>query len=68
MGEIYEKLRQHFNEGPTTKLRKTKELMQILELLFTPEQAEYGMSLPLTVMGRISLDDLAQKMGKGTYL
>jgi Pyruvate/2-oxoacid:ferredoxin oxidoreductase delta subunit len=66
MEEIYEKLRQHFNEGATTKLRKTKEIMKILEILFTLEQAEYAMILPLTVMGRISLNDLASKMNKGS--
>ncbi|MFC1825687.1 ATP-binding protein [Thermodesulfobacteriota bacterium] len=65
MEEIYEKLRQHFNEGSRTKLRKTKELMKILEILFTPEQAEYGMFIPLTVMGRINLDKLATKMNRG---
>ena len=38
-------MRQHFNEGVTTKLRKTKELMKILELLFIPEQVEYAMGI-----------------------
>jgi Pyruvate/2-oxoacid:ferredoxin oxidoreductase delta subunit len=64
MEDLYERLREHFNEGPTTKLRKTKELMEILEILFTPEQALYAMAIPLTVTGRISLADLALKMGK----
>ncbi len=62
--DLYEKLRQHFNEGPTTKLRKTKELMEILEILFTPEQATCAMALPMTVLGRISLGDLALRMGR----
>ncbi|MFC1822371.1 ATP-binding protein [Thermodesulfobacteriota bacterium] len=65
MEKTYEKLRQHFNEGATTKLRRTKELMKILEILFTPEQAVYGLNLPLTVMGRITLADLATKMNEG---
>ena len=64
MQEIYERLRQHFNEGATSKLRKTKNLMKILELLFTPEQAEYAIALPLTIMGRASCEDLAAKMNK----
>jgi Na+-translocating ferredoxin:NAD+ oxidoreductase subunit B len=64
MEEIFEELRQHFNKGSTVKLRKTKEIMRILELLFTPEQAEYALHLPLSTKGRISLEDLAKKMNK----
>jgi len=61
---IYERLRQHFNQGETTKLRKTKELMEILEILFSPEQVDYATDLPLTVLGRISAENLAKKMDK----
>ncbi len=64
MEDIYEKLRQHFNEGAITKLRKTKTLQQILEILFTPDQAAIAVQVPLMIMGRISAEDLAEKMDR----
>jgi Pyruvate/2-oxoacid:ferredoxin oxidoreductase delta subunit len=64
MREIYEELRQYFNTGQTTRLRKTEDLMKILEMLFTSEQAEHAMSLPLTAEGRVSPDQVAEKMNK----
>ncbi|MFC1822223.1 4Fe-4S binding protein [Thermodesulfobacteriota bacterium] len=62
--DIYEKLREHFNEVPTTRLRNTKELREILHLLFTPEQAEYAIALPIAHQGRTTVEDLAEKMGR----
>ncbi|MFC1825497.1 ATP-binding protein [Thermodesulfobacteriota bacterium] len=63
MKDIYESLRQHFNEGSMVKLRKTKELMQILKILFTPEQAEVALAIPLPAGGRISIKNLAKELG-----
>jgi len=64
MEDIYEKLRLHFNEGSMVKLRKTKDLMQILEILFTPEQAELALGTPLPMGGRIGIHDLATNLKK----
>jgi len=64
MKDIFERLARHLNEG-SAKFPETKELLEILEIVFKPEQAEYAINLPLTKMGRIALEDLAKKMGKG---
>jgi len=39
--------------------------MQILELMFTPEEAELALAIPVIGQGRISLEDLAEKVGMG---
>ena len=62
MEDVYEKLRQHFNEGVISKLRKTRELEEILRILFTPEKAELALHIPLRGMDRISIEDLAAKL------
>ena len=64
--DIYEKLRQHINQESMTKLRKTKELMEMLSMMYTPEQVEYAMALPLSSSGRITVKDLAEQMGRDT--
>jgi|GEM_PF-5160284 len=53
--ELYEQLRKHINDGYSLKIPRTKELMEILQILFNPEQAEYALQLPLTTQGRISI-------------
>lgn len=64
MNDIYEKLRQHFNTGAASKLRKTKELMEILKILFTEKQARCAMALPLSPSGRSRLKDVAEKLNE----
>ncbi|MBT3312255.1 MAG: 4Fe-4S binding protein [Desulfobacterales bacterium] len=62
--DIYEKLYDHFNEVPASRLRNTKELRDILHLLFSAEQAEYAVALPITHQGRLTVEELAKKMGR----
>ena len=64
MEDVYEKLRQHFNEGVISKLRKARELEEILKILFTPEKAELALHIPLRGMERISIEDLAAKLNR----
>ncbi|MFC1821294.1 ATP-binding protein [Thermodesulfobacteriota bacterium] len=60
---IYEKLRRHYNESPASRLHHTKEILEILEILFTPEQAAYANALPLRHQGGITPEDLGKTMG-----
>ncbi len=64
MNDVFEKLRQHFNQGSLVRLRKTKEILKILEILFKPEEVEYALALPLNINGRLSLEQVAAKMNK----
>ena len=57
---LYEDLRQHYHIG-----LQRKEVMQILELMFTPAEAELALAIPEISQGRIRLEDLAQKVDKG---
>ena len=65
MNAIYENLRQHFNQGSLVKLQKSKEIIQILELLFKPEEVDYAIALPLNIQGRVSLEELPAAASTG---
>ena len=56
---LYEDLREHYHVG-----MQRKEVMQIIELMFTPEEAELALAIPVISQGRISLEDVAEKVGR----
>jgi Na+-translocating ferredoxin:NAD+ oxidoreductase subunit B len=60
----YEVLRQHYNEGALSKLRKTRELIEILKIIFPPDRVAYAIALPIVGMGAIHAEGLAEKMQK----
>ncbi len=61
---VYKELANHLNADIASKFPETQELFEILEILFTPEQAEYAIKLPMTNSGRVTVDDLAAKMNR----
>lgn len=62
--DIYKNLANHLNEDVSSKFPQTRELFGILEILFTPEQAEVAIHLPTTNMGRTTIEGLAKKMNR----
>ncbi|MEE8470943.1 MAG: 4Fe-4S binding protein [Dehalococcoidia bacterium] len=61
---LYEELREHYLGDGMNTLPQRKEVMQILELRFTPEEAELALSIPMQGLSVISLPDLATTVGK----
>ncbi len=61
---IFDQLIDHLDQGGISVLPRTKELYEMLEILFTPEQVEYAVQMPKARTGEISAEDLAGKMGK----
>ena len=62
---LYGKLRGHYTADGRFDLPQRKELIDILELRYTPEEAKLALSIPVIGQGRISLEQLAEKTGKG---
>jgi len=62
--DIFDKLVDHLGGGELSTLPQAQELFEIFDILFTPEEAEYALQMPVARTGEISLEDLAQKMGK----
>lgn len=62
--DIYDKLADHLGQGSLFALPKTKELFEMLEMLFSPEQAEFALTLPLVGTGKIMVEDLAKEMNR----
>lgn len=62
---LYESLRDHYTAGGRFELPRRREVLHILELRFTPEEAELALSIPVIGQGRISLEHLAERTGKG---
>ncbi len=63
-GTVYQKLRRHYLADGANELPQRKEVMKILELQFTPEEAELALSIPVTPTGILSLAEIAEKTGK----
>ncbi len=61
----YESLREHYTAGGRFALPQRKEVLQLLELRCTPQEAQLALSIPVIGQGRISLEALANKTGKG---
>lgn len=64
--KVFEELAHHLNEDISTKFPETEEFLEMLEILFTPEQARLAFHLPTTNMGRITAEDLAIRSTRGT--
>lgn len=62
--EIFDKLADHLGQGELAGIPKTQALFEMFELLFTQEEAEVALQMPLARRGEISVDDLARKMGR----
>jgi len=62
---LYEKLREHYTIGGGYHLPRRKEVLQLLELRYTEEEAQLALSIPVIGRGRIRLEDLAERTGKG---
>lgn len=62
---LYKDLREHYLAEGIYILPQRKEVTQIMELRFTPEEAELALSIPMQALGRISPEALAEKAGKG---
>ena len=57
---VYEDLREHYLADGLYILPQRKEVMQIIELMFTPEEAELALAIPVIGQGRINLEALAE--------
>lgn len=62
---LYGSLREHYTADGRFALPQRKELLQLLELRYTPEEAQLALSIPVIGQGRISVEDLAERTGKG---
>lgn len=62
--KVYEALAYHLNEDPSTKFPVTEEFLEMLEILFTPKQAEVARFLPTTNMGRITGEEFAKRANR----
>ena len=62
--DVFDKLADHLGQGDLSTIPKTNELFEMFDILFTPEQAEFALQMPLARTGEITVEDLARKMGK----
>ncbi|MFB0563053.1 MAG: ATP-binding protein [Candidatus Lokiarchaeia archaeon] len=62
--DIYENLRQQIDKSPRMRMPKTKEIIEILKLRFTPEEAEIATYLPSDYYGAASAEEVAEASGK----
>lgn len=61
--DLYERLRQHYDKG-ASYVPHRRESAQILQLIFTPPEAELALSIPMQSQGRASLKEIAEKSGR----
>ena len=61
---VYEELRQHYLAYGAFTLPQRKEVMQMMEIRYTPEEAELALLIPLNGVGVISLEQLVEQTGK----
>jgi Fe-S-cluster-containing hydrogenase component 2 len=61
---LYGRLREHYTADGIHALPQRKEVLQILELRYTPEEAELALSIPVIGQGRVSLEALVEKTGE----
>ena len=62
--DIYEKLRRKIDESPFLRLPRSEEIIEILKLRFTPEEAEIAVHLPCNYFEAMSAEEVAKKSGK----
>ena len=59
--DIYERLRRKIDSSPFLRLPKSEEIIEILKLRFTPEEAEIALHLPCNYFEAISAEEAAEK-------
>ncbi len=62
--EVYEILRQKIDESPRMDMPKTDEIMEILRMRFTPEEAEIGGYLSSDYYKSATAEEVAEQSGK----
>lgn len=62
---LYERLRDHYTVGGLYRVPPRKEVFQLLELRLSLEEAELALMIPVWGRGKTSIQELAQKSGRG---
>ncbi|MDO8491416.1 MAG: 4Fe-4S binding protein, partial [Dehalococcoidia bacterium] len=60
----YDKLREHYTVGGLYQLPQRKEVLQLLKLRLTPEEADLALMIPVWGRGKTSIAALVEKSGQ----
>ena len=62
--DVYGSLRQHLTAGGKYRIPWRKEVMAILRIRFTPEEASLAVAMPVLGQSRVSLTELGRRAGR----